>query len=534
MPCALLRGLLVLLLFLPTTCGRKNVLLVIIDNLRPELGAYGNANARTPRLDEFARSPGTVRFANAHAQLSWCAPSRNSFLSGRRPDVTKAWNFLDSFREVGPDWVTLPGYFKRNGYYTTSVGKVFHPNLPANFDYPQSWSDRPIMHDKIECPGGQMSCPLPTDAEDVDQSAAQLIIKRLRQWRRRQQKEEPFFAAVGFQAPRLPWVYPEDAAGRFPPAANIPIATVRDSGNLTQLEYFRPTEINLYADIRNASYESPVPLKKQHELRRAYLSTVAAVDDRFGEVVDAIRRLGVWNSTVVAVVADHGQNLGEQNLWSMMGLLDQSTQVPLLVRPAVGGGSNSGRDDDDAVGFTVDPQEPAELIDLYPTLTQLAGLDPPPVAWNLPGRNLFAASSDATLGAFSQITRCVNCTLAYAAVNASDECKWDADADRKFFVPCCATPKAEFAWMGMSVRTTLWRFTMWCRWNGTDLAPDFDACDTASEELFDHRGGSRDTGFFNPEGEETNVASDPAHKRVKKELRSLIVATFGQSGERHD
>ena len=503
---------------------RRNVLLVVVDNLRPALGCYGDAHARTPHLDAFAESPGAVRFDNAHTQLSWCAPSRNSFLSGRRPDVTESWNFLDSFREVGPDWVTLPGYFKAHGYYTTSVGKVFHPNLPANFDYPHSWSDQPVMHNKIECPGARMSCPLPAEAEDVDKTDADVIVDRLRRWRRQQQQQQqqPFFAAVGFQAPRLPWVFPAAVAARFPPAADLPVARVRRSGNLTRLEYFRPTEVNMYADIRNTTYDTPVPIEKQHELRRAYLSTVSAVDDRFGEVLDALRELGVWNSTVVAVVADHGQNLGEQNLWSMMGLLDQSTQVPLLMRPAA---------DAAAIRRTaVDPQAPAELVDLYPTLAALAGLAPPPAKWHLPGRNLFGTNDDGgDDAAFSQITRCSNCSLAYAAVNSSDECRWDAAADRQFLVPCCATPKEEFAWMGMSVRTRSWRFTVWCHWDGTRLAPDFDACAPDSEELFDHRGGGS-ASAFDPEGEEINLAGDPAHAGVKEELRARIVATFGVVG----
>jgi len=134
---------------------------------------------------------------------------------------------VDSFRSSLPNVTTLPGYFKQHGYYTTSVGKVFHccPELPPRFDFPQSWSDEPIFPRKPFCgtvteEGGDMSCALPPGALDADQQAADVTIQRLTafaQGMRRAREPRRFFAAVGFQGPRLPWIYPQAVADRYPP-----------------------------------------------------------------------------------------------------------------------------------------------------------------------------------------------------------------------------------------------------------------------------------------------------------------------------
>ena len=376
-----------------------NVLLVIVDNLRPQLASYESGAATiTPRLDAFATSA-TV-FANANCQIAWCAPSRNSFLTGRRPAVTRAWNFIDDFRKEGPDWVTLPGYFLASGYYTTATGKVFHPDLPSNFDFPFSWSDVVDCPSKEPCPNDTMACALPVGDADVDVAVADALIARLAA----RPAGRPFFAALGLQGPRLPWVYPADAAARYPPAAEIPIALNRTSAALSDSEFFRPTEIDQYADVRNVTHDAPMPDAVQHAMRRAYFATITNADTQIGRVLDYLTAAGLDNSTVISVVADHGQNLGEHGLWSMMTILDTSTRVPLMMR---------------APGH--EPQAPSyagpvELVDLYPTLASLAGLPAPPAAFALPGVDLSAALAGGRVAkdaAFSEITRCRNCSLAY-------------------------------------------------------------------------------------------------------------------------
>ena len=493
-----------------------NVLLVLVDNLRPALGCYGDAAAVTPAIDALAASASATLFANAVSQVAWCAPSRNSFLSGRRPRATRAYNFLDDFREpgAGADWVTLPGYFKAHGYYATSVGKVFHPNLPADGDFPQSWSDAPFAPDKRGCPGETMTCALAPGDVDVDAAAADEAIARLA----RRPAGAPFFLALGLQGPRLPWRFAPAEAARLPLPADFPLAINRTAVGLAPLEYFRPTEVDQYSDVRNVTHAAPMADTQQRAARRAYYATVAGADTQLARVLVALEASGDANSTIVALAADHGQSLGERNLWSMMGLLDASTRVPLIVRLPP------------SFSAAAQPRvyyEPVELVDLYPTLASLAGLPPPPAAWALPGADLspaFSGGAVAKDAAFSQITRCFDCAAAYA--NESAQCAYDAAADAGFSVPCALAPREAFDVMGVSVRTRDWRLSAFCAWRGAELAVDLANC--SSVQLFDHRGDfAPGDPLFDAEAESVNLANDTALSGVRDALMARIAAEFG-------
>jgi hypothetical protein len=161
-----------------------------------------------------------------------------------------------------------------------------------------------------------------------------------------------------------------------------------------------------------------------------------------------------------------------------------------------------------------------------PTLAALAGLPPPPAAWALPGADLSPALAGAALAkdaAFSQMTRCRNCSLAYAA--EASQCAFDAAADAGFAVPCALAPREHFDLMGFSVRTADWRFTTWCAWNGAHLAANFSACE--DELLFDHRGQAGEPPLFRPDAESENVAGDAQLAPVVDSLRARIRAQFG-------
>lgn len=285
----------------------SNVLFIVVDNLRPALGVYDVPQAVTPHIDALAASA-TV-FTRAFCQEAWCSPSRNSFLTGRRPLETKAWNFLDDFRRnsdgspgPGASWVTLPQYFKQQGFYTTSSGKVFHPSLPADFDYPRSWSDVPVLQSKSECKTpdqvwpATMFCELNATDDDADAATATVIIDRLTAWSVNStiQQGMPFFAAAGFQGPRLPWSYPKSILSRLPAVRDVMIAKHRgspaNSGPPSRhdhgMDWFRPTEIAWYGDVvadGGITHSRPLSPSFQKKARLAYSASITHIDNQVGE-----------------------------------------------------------------------------------------------------------------------------------------------------------------------------------------------------------------------------------------------------------
>eukprot|EP00005_Dracoamoeba_jomungandri_P012479 CAMPEP_0174275632 /NCGR_PEP_ID=MMETSP0439-20130205/59934_1 /TAXON_ID=0 /ORGANISM="Stereomyxa ramosa, Strain Chinc5" /LENGTH=498 /DNA_ID=CAMNT_0015367761 /DNA_START=46 /DNA_END=1538 /DNA_ORIENTATION=- len=497
--------------------------------MRPDMGAYGIKEVYTPNMDAFASAKGSTLFTRAYCQIAWCAPSRNSFLTGRRPDETKAWNFVDYFREkgIGQDWISFPQYFKEAGYHTTSLGKVFHPLLPPLQDYPKSWTDLPYIPTKPECPDSTMSCEFDDSSDflDVDTLITDLAIKKLSTYTTKNQQEgffqekkggdsKPFFLAVGYQSPRLPWSYPSSAASHYPPAKDIKIALHPESPGDDQhehLEWFRQAEVNIYSDIHNITYTTPMTEELQQIARRAYYAAITHVDTQFGRLWDSLNSMNLTENTLVVFIADHGQNVGEHNMWSMMNVLESSLRVPMVIHlPG------------NQVGVPV-YHYAVELVDVYPTTASLAGLPNPP--FNLSGTDLstgILTGEKVKEAAYGQITRCVDCSKSYPF--SGSECKWGAEQDKNFSVACCKTPRDQFDYMGMSIRTETWRYTTWCGWNGTSLSADWANCTTT--ELFSHQ---NDESLFNVDDwENVNLAGDPKYSSVEKALLQQLQHSFSQ------
>jgi len=233
--------LLSLIIFVDKASASSNILLIVVDNLRPALSSYTNVEAKTPNMDSIGY--GGTTFARAYCQIPWCSPSRNSFLTGRYPNETKAYNFVDSFREknVGDDWITMPEYFKKNKYYTTSVGKIFHPKLPPKFDFPNSWTDYPYFPVKPLCPNDTMSCAfnnVSSNFSDVDYLTYIEATKRIDYFKKNSTSNNNFFLAVGFQSPRLPWSYPDAVAKNFyKNSSNIQVAQNLNATTKSRLEW---------------------------------------------------------------------------------------------------------------------------------------------------------------------------------------------------------------------------------------------------------------------------------------------------------
>ena len=238
-------------------------------------------------------------------------------------------------------------------------------------------------------------------------------------------------------------------------------------------------------------------------------------------MLDALEDLKLAESTLVAITSDHGQNLGEHNLWSMMSNAEASLRVPLLIRTPATKTSRRPMKSPAAL-YT----HPVELVDLFPTLAGAAGLDLPP--FSLPGTDLSSAMlSNIPVkpinAAFSQITRCSNCSRAYDLKNGgSTECRYARTADSAFYVPCCVTNRTMYDYMGMSVRTEEWRYTLWCGWDGQTLSADWSNC--TQPELFDHR---NDTELFNVDDwENNNCAGLADYQLVEAEMKALLRRGF--------
>ncbi len=418
--------------------GDFNVLFIAVDDLRPELGCYGNRVVRSPNLDRLAGR--SLTFRRAYCQSPVCGPSRASLLTGLRPDTTRVWGNRTHFRETVPEAVTVPQRFKQAGYRTEALGKVLHGRM----DDSPSWSV-PAWP-----PGGRQAG---MQYVDVDQLAAMrasqpeadplggaiptLEWKKRKSWQApdvpdnalqdgqvadravetlRRSKGERFFLAVGFQKPHLPFTAPKKYFDLYDPdeipAAREPQRPV----GAPEIAFTRWQELRGYSDIPG---EGPLPPGKARELRHGYYAATSYMDAQAGRVLDELDSLGLAASTVVILFGDHGWHLGEQDLWAKTMNFELDARTPLMVH--VPGMRTGGRPCDALV----------EFVDLYPTLCEACGIAPPD---GLEGASMMplltAPGRDWKRAAFTQIPR-----------------------------PYLAGPTWER--MGYSMRTERYRYTEW-------------------------------------------------------------------------
>lgn len=468
---------------------RPNVLFVVVDDLRPELGCYGRADMQTPAFDRLARTG--LLFERAYCQQAVCHPSRASVLSGARPDTTRVLDNSKVLRVALPDAPLLPQHFKNHGYHTVSVGKVFHHEEvetggDVRFrpgDDPPSWSEAPWHHGEPyaqwfrpeshalvaamkalpkETQPRVMRGP-PYEAAEISDDAppdGQIAAHAIATLRRI--KDRPFFLGVGFRRPHLPlnapqkyWdLYPADTI-RLPesarPPAGVPAAALHNG-----------YELRSYAGIPKSS---AIPEADALNLIRAYRASVSYMDSQLGRVLDALTRLGLDDNTIVVVWGDHGYHLGEQGLWTKMSNFEAATRVPLIVRAP--GRSAASRRSSALV----------ELVDLYPTLAELAGLPPPP--------HLEGASFVPLLAQPDRPWK----SAAFSLYPRSGGGRYNPATDP----------------MGRSLRTERYRYTEW-------TAPDGSRAGT---ELYD---------LVAETDERTNLAAAPAHRERVAQLSAQLAA----------
>ena len=453
---------------------RRNVLFIAVDDMRVQLGCYGSVDVQSPNIDRLARRG--RRFERAYCQQALCNPSRASLLTGRRPDTLRVWNLSTHFRDTHADIVTLPQRFLRSGYFTRDIGKIFHNWRTKIGGDPRSWSVPAEHHFAthgsdwvypagVERSGGKKEVSQSLAVEDGAYFDGIIADKAVAELRHRAKRDEPFFLAVGFWKPHLPFNAPRRYWKLYDPTKlEIPERLSVPEG-VPDLALHSSRELRGYGGVPK---QGEIPRQLVRHLWHGYLAAISFVDAQVGRILDELDRTGLAASTVVVLWSDHGFHLGEHGIWAKTSNFELDARVPLII--AYPGIPHAGESTDALV----------ELLDLYPTLVDLCDLPAPP---GLEGVSLRPVLEDPTgvvkRGAFTQHPR-----PAYYGGE---------------------TPPI----MGCSVRTDRFRYTEWRRRkDGKILA----------RELYDHR---RDP------AEMENVADAPPDGEAFAEAAALLEERFG-------
>lgn len=355
---------------------RPNVLFIISDDLTATaLSCYGNTVCKTPNIDRLA-SQGT-RFTKAYCQGTYCGPSRASFMSGYYPHAIKMLGYGSPRPAIG-ERATWAQHFKNNGYHTARVSKIFHMGVPGGIekgtdgaDDPASWTERfnsagpewkaPGDGETLENNadgrkpgpvGGNTFVVVEADGNDLVHSDGKTAAKAVELIK--QNRDKPFFLGVGFVRPHVPFVAPRKDYTDFLPYSRmqLPPKLKDDWADIPKAGINYKTSKNMKMDLR-----------RQKKAVGGYYASVAFMDRMVGQVLNGLKEAGLEDNTIVIFTSDHGYHLGEHDFWAKVSLHDESAAVPLIIR--------------------MPGQKPAvchslvELLDLYPTLSNLCGLEVP-------------------------------------------------------------------------------------------------------------------------------------------------------------
>jgi len=504
-----------------TSKGKPNVLFIAVDDLRPELGCYGHELVRSPNIDRLARQG--MRFDRTYCQMAICSPSRASLMTGLRPDSAGVVDNVTYFRDTVPDVVTLPQHFRSHGYETIYIGKIYHA---AMRDEEKSWSRKAAYakpsyrrdvggyqlaenqalvqrrREEVKLKYGQvklggLACGPAVESADVPDDAYQdgrstdAAIATLRQLK----GKKPFFLAVGFHKPHLPFVAPKKYWDLYDPK-EIDLA---DNPFIPKGAPSVGMHCSFELRVRHGVPKSgAIPDEMARNLIHGYLACVSYADAQIGRIISEMERLGLRDNTVIMLWGDHGWHLGEHTLWGKATNFEVATRCPLIVTSP--GAKTIGRGSDALV----------ELLDMYPSLCELAGL---PVPEHVEGTSFVPVMRNPDRrwkpAAFSQFP--CPAVREWAAMPLSPEMRGT------FFGPLVRRLeqklKAEAPdrynedlynnyLMGYSTRTDRYRFTIWVDVRNPDAEP-------IAVELYDHR--------EDPD-ENVNVAGSPVNARLVRKL----------------
>ena len=466
------------------TCGeaadrlaRPNVLLIAVDDLRPELGCFGVREVLSPNIDRLA-SDGMI-FRHAYVQQAVCGPSRASLLTGLRPDSSRVQDNAQRLSEACPDAVSLPRHFKNHGYHAVSLGKIYHwpgdddgawsePDWrpfnmsPSSREYrdPESWRAMRALRSEAERRGAKLaaldtykgpayeSLDLP-DGVYPDGLIADMAVHTLR---RLNGQDQPFFLAVGFYKPHLPFACPTAYWDIYDPETITP-RLESPPRDMPPVAFVDSEELRQYQGI--PALGEAVDEGLARTLIHGYRACVSYMDAQVGRVLDELDRLDLADDTIVVLLGDHGWHLGEQGIWGKQTNFERATRSTLIVRGL----------DTKAKGQACDAL--VEFVDIYPTLCELAALEVPE---RLEGQSFAALLDEPTRAwksaAFSQYPR--------------------------------GKPTKH---LGRSMRTERYRFTRWVEID--------DPSKVVGLELYDHQSDPR---------EKRNLAAEPEFTEVVRQL----------------
>ncbi len=454
---------------------KQNVLFIAIDDLRPELHCYGAEHMITPNIDRLA-AQGTL-FQQAYCQQAISAASRNSLLTGLRPDAIGIYDLATNFRKHVPDVVTLPQCFKENGYRTEAVGKIYHVGH-GNIDDSVSWSvpkwdvnarlgrlrrvnngDTVNIQTGLPRVSGEIlpyyASNLPEE-DMVDARTVEVAIQRMKEI-----KDNPFFLAVGLVKPHLPFVAP----GKYWEMYNeedIIIPEKKEPEDVSKFGLGSFEELRKYHGMPKTGHVSDAETKK---LIHGYRACVSFVDAQIGLLLKALEDNGLADNTIIVLWGDHGWKLGEYGNWCKHSNMEMDTRAPLII-------SVPGKKKGNVTRSLV------EFIDIYPTLCELAGLKKPR---HLEGESLVPVLNNPD----HQVKE--------VAIS-----QYPRGKNNKY--------------MGYSMRAGNYRYTRWVLFNSPEKT-------IVERELYDHSKG---------EVADKNLASLSAYSQKIEELDDLMTRELGK------
>lgn len=509
-----------------TQTAKPNILFIAVDDLKPILGCYGNTLVKTPNIDRLANMA-TV-FSSNYCQQAVCGPTRASIMTGKRPDYTKIWNLTTQMRDMNPDILTLPQYLISQGYETSGVGKIYHPSSAIGGFDPVSWSIPYLKSDEKDFPSNlgepangqyqlaetkakmtpeiikerkQKSIAISqendespksikgpsTECIDVPDNAYEdgvIALLAKEQIVQLSKSNKPFFMAVGFHRPHMPFVAPKKYWNLYN-RDDMPIASFQEHAkNSPLIAYHQSGELRNYIDIPEFttlpadSLRIGLKFEKQKELIHGYYASVSYVDAQVGILLNTLESLGQLDNTVIVLWGDHGWHLGDHDLWNKHTVFEQATRAPLIIAaPGIKPGKTNSQ---------------TEFVDVFPTICNLAGL---PIPNQLDGKSLKPIMLDNT-----------------ASVKEYSISQYPRKL-KKEEVKKLGYEKGDL--MGYTLRTNKYRYTIWM--NNFTSKQAFEAKKVYATELYDYEKDPL---------EKVNVVKDKKHAKIAIDLNAKMMEFF--------